>query len=520
MKNQLSIVLPRYGALRVLCAVFMCGGVAGVDITFVGGAGQVGGSCALVESEGGKVLVDCGTFYGEEAGPGDKNENNRFEFSPREIDAVVLTHAHGDHAGRVLQLVREGFRGTIYMTGPTRDLLGIAWKSQALYDDSYSRSWEWSVRAKTGTNRWIAVHWRKECEWGQKIKRKNRRGCYGTYRELGEKIPRSTGCKTCAELDVADAMRRVKAVPYDEEVAICGHKVVFRPVEHLPGSSAIYFYGGKKSFAFSGDLGTMRSRLAHPIRPSSKVDAIFVECTYGDKSKGLADDVEKEYGRFDSVVSRAMEEGRMVWVPAFAMDRTQRVLLELVRCRVRPNVIYSLSPSGNAMTELYLQNPEWFPADATKDWDAFKAAAKTMKRRFNPKKDTRRAAAMLSTSGMMDAGMSYSLLGDLLPDTNVVVCLVGYQSSGTPGWQLKEGRKAITLDDGREIAVGASIETFGCFSGHGDARENDKWLGENLKSRIFLIHGDADALKERKAGLEKRHGADVTIVKRRKKYSL
>ena len=83
-----------------------------------------------------------------------------------------------------------------------------------------------------------------------------------------------------------------------------------------------------------------------------------------------------------------------------------------------------------------------------------------------------------------------------------------------------EGKKSISLDGGREIAVGAGVETFECFSGHGDARENDTWLGENLKSRIFLIHGDAEALRERKAGLEKRHGANVTIVERRKRYSL
>ena len=509
----------RYISCLILAAI-LCGGSAGADISFLGGAGQVGGSCALVESDGGKVLVDCGSFYGDEAGPGSKSENGRFDFDPRAIDAVLITHAHGDHAGRGLQLVREGFRGTIYMTDPTRALLCVAWRSQALYDDSYARDWKWSARAKTGTNRWISVHWRKECEWGQKIKAKNRRSFRGTYGELGEKIPRCTGCKTCAELDVTEAMKRVRTVPYDSDVAVCGHKVVFRPVGHLPGSSAIYFYGGKKSFAFSGDLGTSRSRLANPIRPSSKVDVVFVECTYGDRSKGQDVDVEAEYARFSRIVSCAMEDGKMVWVPAFAMDRTQRVFLELVRCKVRPKVIYSLSPSGNAMTELYLQNPEWFPAAATKDWDSFRGAAKTMKRRFNPRRDTRKAAALLSTSGMMDAGISYSLLGDLLPDTNVVVCLVGYQSPGTPGWQLREGKKTVTLNDGREIEVGASVETFNCFSGHGDARENDKWLGENLKSRIFLIHGDADALKERKAGLEKRHGADVTIAKRGEKYTI
>lgn len=493
----------------------------GVDVTFFGGAGEVGGSCALVENESGKMLVDCGTIYADEAGPRTGKKDDGFGFSPREVDAVLITHAHADHAGRVPQLVRSGFRGKIYMTEPTRQLLDIAWGSQAQYDDSYARDWQWSLRAKQGTNHWHKVHWRKECKWRQKISQKNRQEFKGTYQGLKEKGFKFSGCTECAALDVEDTMKYVKTVPYDTELPLNGLKVVFRPVEHLPGSAAIYFYGDGTSFAFSGDLGTRRSRLSNPIRPSSKVDAIFVECTYGDKSKGDADDVTKEYARFSRLLADALTKGKLVWIPAFAMDRTQRVILEVLRCKVQPNALYTLSPSGNAMTDLYFQNPEWFPAEMKAKWESFAAAAKVRKRRFDPRRTSRKSAVLVTTSGMMDAGFSYEFLKDLLPDTNVVVCLVGYQAPGTPGWQLRSGERSVVLADGEtKIPVGAAVESFECFSGHGDARENEMWLGENLKSRIYLIHGELEAMKERKAGLEKRHGADVVIAKKRECYHL
>lgn len=488
------------------------------SVTFYGAARRVGGSCALVENGRVRLMVDCGTFYGDEAGPDGKGGNDGFGFDPATVDALLVTHAHADHAGRVPQLVRSGFRGDIYMTEPTRALLEIAWGSQALYDDSYVRSWRWSTKQRKSLDR---VHWRKECQWSQKISPANLEEFSGRYSEMKGRLPRVTGCKSCAEIDTAECMKRIKTVAYGEELSLGGYKIVFRPVEHIPGSAAIYFYDGTTSFAFSGDLGTARSRTANAIRPSEKVDAVFVECTYGDKSTGYSDNGAREYERFAGVVTNALARGGTVWVPAFAMDRTQRVLLELIRCGATPKALYSLSPSGNAMTELYAGHPQWFPESLSPIWGKFAEAHKAARKSWpQGKKAPRGPAVLLTTSGMMDAGYSYELLGTLLPDTNVVVCLVGYQSPGTPGAQLKAGEKELVLKDGVKVPVRASVESFDCFSGHGDARENDKWLGENLKSKIYLIHGDAKALDARKAGLEKRYGADVTIVEQGRRYTM
>jgi metallo-beta-lactamase family protein len=494
----------------------------GVDITFDGGAGQVGGSCALVENGSSKILVDCGTFYGEEAGPESKKEKGDFSFDPKKIDALLVTHAHADHTGRIPQLVRAGFKGTIYMTEPTLKLLEEALKSQAFYDDSYERDWLWSKNSNwfgwlfPKKNEKITVHWRSDCKKkGEKLSQ-----MHGRYSELSRKLVDCKGCKECSRLDVKDCLRNVKTINFDEKFPLGGFTIVFRPVEHLPGSAAIYFRGGGTSFLFSGDLGTFRSRTANPVPVSSKVDAVFIESTYGDKPGKNEKETEQEYERFAKVVKGALDQGKLVWIPAFAMDRTQRVMLELVRCGANPTAFYSFSSSGNAMTKYYLENPQLFPKEATKWWTKLSDLYQKKEKWFDPKKSSRASVVLLTTSGMMDHGSSYGLLDKLLPDSNVVLCLVGYQSPGTPGAQLKAGAKTIELKDGKKVDVRATVESFDCFSGHGDARENDKWLGENVHSKIYLIHGDPDALEKRKVGLEERFGSNVEIVERNKKYHL
>ncbi len=269
---------------------------------------------------------------------------------------------------------------------------------------------------------------------------------------------------------------------------------------------------------------------AGPIPVSPKADAVFLECTYGDVIRANEEETAKEYARFAFVVTNALANRKLVWIPAFAMDRTQRVMLELVRCGAQTDEIYSLSRSGNRITKYYLDHPELFPERTTNMWGRLGSMYKKSKTRLKKNKNKQSPyygrevlsfpSILLTTAGMMDAGSSYEYLDDLLPRTDVVLYLVGYQSPGTPGAQLKSGAKKIRLRGGREVPVRATVESFNCFSGHGDALENDKWLGPNIHSKIFLIHGDKESLANRKKGLEKRFGANVEIVERHKTIHL
>ena len=165
------------------------------------------------------------------------------------------------------------------------------------------------------------------------------------------------------------------------------------------------------------------------------------------------------------------------------------------------------------VTKAYIAHPEWFDVDITAASNLF---ART-KSRFAPTKALKGGGILLTTSGMMDAGSSLTLLPSLATNASVRVCLVGYQSPGTHGYELRSGAKEITVG-GRKVPVRCAVSSYSCFGGHGDATENDAWLANNRNSRIFLIHGDSNALEERRKGLIKRFGTTVEVAEPFKRY--
>ncbi len=495
-------------------------------VTFYGAAECVGGSCAIVERGNYRLMIDCGTFYGDEGDPQPSADKTGFGVSPCSVSDLVVTHAHADHAGRVPQFVRSGFKGSIWMTEPTRRLLEITWASQMLYDDSYSRNWRWSGRRSR--SRSCRVHWRPECEWRNKISPRNLREFTGTYSGLCASLPSNTyatACSVCCQIEVDNVMSQVRTIPTEMESSLGPFKVTLRDVKHLPGAVAVYVDDGKASCVFSGDLGTRRSRVVDGVAPSRKCDVVFVECTYGDEGRGDRLETEREYSRFRSEVAKSLRQGKLVWIPAFAMDRTQRVLLELAMATdeglfPKGTKVFSLSSSGNSITRLYLENPQWFDR---RGGFAPISGLKLNKGRFTVESAAGTPTILLSTAGMMDAGASLGLIPELMSSERTALFLVGYQAQGTPGRKFQEGCKEISVVvDGRtsSVPVRASVRTFGCFSGHADAIEIDEWLAANLKSRIYLIHGDKSALRARKSGLESRYGAKVEIVETGRRYVL
>lgn len=502
----------------VLLAAF--GAFAETSVTFYGGAGCVGGSCALVESGGTRVLIDCGTVYGDETAPTNSQSFSGFGFDPASVDHIIMTHAHQDHAGRVPEIVRAGFKGTIWMTPPTKALLGITWRSQLVYDESVKREWRWTSKTRKGRRH--TAHWRRDCEWAEKISERNLVTFTGTRSELDAHVAPSNvylaACQFCLEREVEELLWHVKTVPFDDTRTMGPLSVTFRSVKHIPGAAAVYLADGTSTLAFSGDLGTLRSHFVKSIEPARKADAIFLESTYGDSSHGSSAETEKEYARFRADVGNAVRAGGIAWVPAFALDRTQRVLFEVQRGRESGEIptnapVYMLSGSARDLTRAYLANPDWFDVDIASTSNLFSRC----KTSFRPSAHRPHGAVVLTTSGMVDAGSSLQLLPELVTNESVRVCLVGYQSPGSYGYKLKNGAKELQIW-GKVRPVRCSVGNYFCFSGHGDAAENDAWLVNNRDSRIYLIHGDSANLAARRKGLSERLGCKVEVVKPFKRY--
>ena len=500
----------------LLCAGFAAFGE--IAVTFYGGAGQVGGSCALVESGKFRMLVDCGTAYGDDHVTTNALAHGGFAFDPTTIDCILLTHAHQDHAGRVPEIAQAGFRGAFWSTEPTRDLLALVWPSQLVYDETVRRNWQWSAKAKGGRTR--KVHWHADCEWAAKISAHNRRTFTGTRAELDAHVTTTlSACRECLEKEVATLVARFKTAAFDAPTTIGPFTVTFRPVKHIPGASAIYIAEGANTIVFSGDLGTYRSHLVRTIEPARTGDAVFIESTYGDASGGGRKEIEAEYARFRKDVGDTVRKGGLAWVPAFALDRTQRVFYEIAQGMANGEIpadapVYMLSSTARNVMQAYFDHPEWNDVDISMASPLFKRT----KPRFLPSKHVKGGGILLTTSGMMDAGASVGLLPDLVPNPAVRVCLVGYQSPGTPGHSLRSGAKGIMVGD-RKVPVRCDVKSYSCFSGHGDAAENDAWLANNRKSRIYLIHGDADALATRRKGLVDRFGSAVEVVEPFRRYT-
>jgi len=316
-------------------------------------------------------------------------------------------------------------------------------------------------------------------------------------------------------------LRYVRTVGFGKPFGIGPFKVRFGPTKHLPGAAAVYFSDENASWCFSGDLGTKRSCLVETIEPAEKVDAIFVETTSGDSGYGDAKTTD-ERRRFRQVVGKRVKGGGLAWIPAFALDRSQRILFE-IQTGIDEGLIptnaplYYLSPSSRDIAKEYIGHPEWFDTKVLSNVAGLFSRSIS---RFKSSEYQGGGGILLTTSGMMDAGASYAMIPDLVPREDVTICLVGYQAGGTPGSKLRRGATSLKMADDEKVDVGCRVENFGCFSGHADGREADDWLANNWTSKIYLVHGEGKSLAQRQAGLRSRFKADVEVAVPGRKYTM
>ena len=453
-------------------------------LSFLGAAGEVTGSCTLVETRSTRFLVDCGMFQG---GPDARTKNLHalnFGFDVRAIDFVLLTHAHIDHSGLLPRLAVLGFRGPIYATPATIDLLEVL-----LPDSAHIQE--------------------KESEW--QLRHRNRRG----KGEHGAPAPLYTVAQAQSALQLLQPVAYGKPVQVAESITAC-----FHDAGHILGSSWIeittHDEGRPRKLVFSGDLGMpTRPVLRDAEKVIPEADVLLVESTYGNRQHRSLPETEDE---IIAAVERTHATHGNLIIPAFAVGRTQEIiylLADLVRQkRLSPLKIYVDSPMANTATRITLDHPELLD-DETRELIAWvRAHPEKVKIEFvadversKALNEIRSNAVVISASGMCEAGRIKYHLRENLPRSECSILIAGFQAAGTLGRRLVDGAQLVHIF-GQPVRVKARIYTVGGLSAHADQSVLLGWLGGFHKppGNTFVVHGEATATSDFVSAIQSKLG--------------
>jgi metallo-beta-lactamase family protein len=446
-----------------------------MKISFLGAAKIVTGSNFLIETRNTKFLIDCGMFQGGKSI--NRMNYEPFSFNPREIDFIILSHAHIDHSGRIPKLIKEGFKGDIYTTKATVDLCSIM-----LPDSGHIQE--------------------TENEWDNRKRRRS-----------GEKLREPLYTMKEAE----ESLRYFKPVLYDQKIELNKEvTIIFRDAGHILGSSIIELWikeeeGKEAKLVFSGDLGRRDRPILRDPYLIDEADYLIVESTYGNKLHPPSADDAKE---LISIINTTVKRGGNIVIPSFAVERAQDIIYELnkyytayVKTEDQDflNVpVYVDSPLTVSATEIFLRNPDCFDEDTLNlikignnplDFRNLKFTRTAEEsKQINFSKESK---VIISASGMCTAGRIKHHLKHTLWRKESSIVFVGYQAQGTLGRRIKEGGKVVKIF-GEEIQVNAEICSLEGFSGHADREGIIQWI-KSFKNRpkiIFVVHGEEEATKE------------------------
>jgi metallo-beta-lactamase family protein len=510
-----------------------CPTTSPITVTVYGAAGRVSGSMSVLRAGPSRWMIDCGAFYPEEndCRP-DREEqaarqSTELPVEPAAIQGLILTHAHLDHIGRVPLLVARGFQGPIYLSEATAELAEPMLQMQVHFDEARVRTWVWSKSSReksAESGRSLYVHW-QHCPFRQAMSDGNQETAVCSSKELAsrfattERPVRPYLCPSCAKEEVAAIRRLFHPLAYGQAKQIApGVLLTLLDAGHIPGSASVLVDvttpTGKRRLLFSGDLGNDLSALFAGPTPGPDADAVFVETTYGVTRR--AAELRAERAAFRQAVAAVVRAEGVVWIPAFALDRTQKILYELhiaQRDGLLPTrlPIYCPSPTALTITELYRQHQRdgWFRREAAEDSLAWQPneIRKTVPSHLP------RPSILISPSNMTTAAWSERQLANLLPQPSTAVFLVGYQDPFGEGGLLERGRVQLTVR-GQTLPVRAQVRSFHGFSGHGDAADIDRWLSRvHRGATIVLVHGGPEALQNRSEQL-KAHGWSRVLVAR------
>jgi metallo-beta-lactamase family protein len=458
-------------------------------ITFLGGVESVTGSRFLLETEGYKLLVEAGMFQGLK----ELRLKNwePFPINPAEINAIVITHAHLDHSGFLPKLVRDGFNGKIYLTEDTGKLVEIVLRDSARIQ---------MEDAKYAEKKGYSKHEKPEALYN---------------------------------LDDANkTITKFAPVEFHKPIAITSDvTATFHRSGHILGSSVveINFFG--KRIVFSGDLGRNNHPLLNPPDAfmSGAIDAVVMESTYGDRAH------EDTTHLLAEVITRCVQRNGSILIPAFAVDRTEVILMmlkKLVEDKKIPNLpIFVDSPMALASLNIYkmaMQNgstdikQELLNAIATNDpFNPGNLQGAETVEQSKALNDPSQSCIIISASGMGSGGRVVHHLENMLPHSEHAIVFIGYQAEGTRGRLLVEGSKSVKMH-GKQVSVFAEVVQIQGLSVHADADEVCAWLGttKSVPTHTFIVHGEPASSAAMAEKINSKLGWNTVVPRLNQKFYL
>jgi len=468
-----------------------------MNVKFLGAAMSVTGSCYLITTDKHTFLMDCGQFQGSKMM--EKLNFGDLGFDPSKLDFMILSHAHIDHCGWIPLLTKRGFKGKIYCTDATADLVEIMLKDSG------------------------HIH-EMEAEWDNKKAR--RAG-------LPLVEPLFTVEEAAASLQYLAPVLYEQFVDFNTDI-----RLRLRDAGHILGASIVELWitedDGSSKLVFSGDLGLKNKPILRDPETVDEADYLIMEATYGDRQH---ETLRESLDQFMQIILKTIRRGGTVVVPSFAVGRTQELIFELSRFyekdeefrKVMEDVmVYVDSPMATSATEVFRKNVQDFD-DETKalilKGDSpldFKNLRFT--RSVEESKElnlNREPKIIISASGMCDAGRIKHHLKNNLWNEKSSVIIVGYQAQGTLGRSIVDGAKNVSIF-GERIHINAEIYDLEGFSAHADKDGLLEWLSAFKKAprKIFLVHGEEDAKKTFAETVKKVLGYDCTVVEDVSEYNL
>ncbi len=444
-----------------------------MQIEFYGATSGVTGSCHILRANGHTILLDCGLIQGRR----EEMEKNRkpFPFVPQELSAVVLSHGHIDHSGRIPLLVRQGYQGPIYAQNATADLCDILLQDSAFLHE-------------------------KDAQYENKWRKRKKKPLVEPLYTVD---------------DAKNALANIVGLRYREQQEILpGIQIRFQDAGHILGSCNVEVWleenGKRRKIVFSGDLGQYDTPILNDPSVIEEADHLIVESTYGNRLHRDRQGTIEEIGQI--IRDTAHHKGNLL-IPAFSIGRTQELLYYLGKHYDEWDLdrwhVFLDSPMAIRASKVYWEYPHLYDEEATKLRRRVNEMPQLRNLRLTPTpqesmaiNQIRSGAIIISASGMMTGGRILHHLKNNVSHSGAHIMIVGYQADGTLGRALVDGKPEVKIH-GKEYRVRAQVHTVGGLSAHADVEDLMRWV-RNFKSKpqVHVVHGEPEAKSEFRGRLE------------------